>query len=143
MQNIDSGRNRTNMGDGQDRDGMNRDGMGESASEIASTAQEKISEGASAAQEKFGAGAEAVRENAASGLASAANRMRDQSSGQDGMQAQVKGKAADAMENASHYLAEHDSQELWTDLERFVKDHPMQAAAGALVAGYVLAKVTR
>jgi ElaB/YqjD/DUF883 family membrane-anchored ribosome-binding protein len=140
MQNIDSGRNRTNMGDGQNRDGQ---GMSGNASEMASTAQEKINEGASAAQEKFGAGAEAVRENAASGLASAATRMRDQSSSQDGMQAQVKGKAADAMESASHYLTEHDSQELWTDVERFVKDHPMQAAAGALVAGYVLAKVTR
>jgi ElaB/YqjD/DUF883 family membrane-anchored ribosome-binding protein len=136
MQNIDSGRNRTNMGDGQG-------GVGENASEMASAAQEKISEGASAAQEKIGERAEAVRESAASGLASAANRMRDQSSGQDGMQAQVKGKAADAMETASQYLNQHDSQELWTDLERFVKEHPMQAAAGALVAGYVLAKVTR
>ena len=72
MQNIDSGRNRTNMGDGQNRDGQ---GMSGNASEMASTAQEKINEGASAAQEKFGAGAEAVRENAAKKVAAARKKL--------------------------------------------------------------------
>ena len=47
------------------------------------------------------------------------------------------------MDKTATYLKEHDSQELMHDFEDYVKAHPLQAAAGALVAGFVLAKIVR
>jgi len=47
------------------------------------------------------------------------------------------------MDRTASYLKEHDSQELWSEVEAFVKEHPMQAAAGALFAGYMLGKIIR
>ena len=73
----------------------------------------------------------------------AAERMRERADSHEGMQADVATKAADAMDRTASYLKEHDSQELWSEVEAFVKEHPMQAAAGALFAGYMLGKIIR
>lgn len=104
---------------------------------------EQAGEVASKAQEKASSAADAGLDRAASGLHTAAEKMRDRASGTGGMQAQVGEKAADVMDRASSYLQSHDSGELWEDVERFVKDHPMQAAGGALVAGFLLGKIMR
>jgi ElaB/YqjD/DUF883 family membrane-anchored ribosome-binding protein len=69
--------------------------------------------------------------------------MRDRASSTGGVQAQVGERAADYMEKASTYLQDHDSQELWGEVEKFVKEHPMQAAAGALFAGFMLGRMMR
>ena len=97
----------------------------------------------SQAGEKIVAGADAGKERAASGLSVAAERMRERADSHEGMQADVAAKAADAMDKTASYLKEHDSQELWSEVEAFVKEHPMQAAAGALFAGYMLGKIIR
>jgi ElaB/YqjD/DUF883 family membrane-anchored ribosome-binding protein len=98
---------------------------------------------ASKAQEKAGAAADMGVDRAATGLHTAAEKMRDRASSTSGVQAQVGEKAADYMEKASTYLQDHDSQELWGEVEKFVKEHPMQAAAGALFAGFMLGRMMR
>ncbi|MCC6387625.1 MAG: hypothetical protein IT302_09595 [Dehalococcoidia bacterium] len=115
----------------------------ETATEKAEELKDKAGEVRSQAGEKMLAGADAGKERAASGLSMAADRMRERAESHDGMQADVAARAADAMDRTAGYLKEHDSQELWADMEQFVKDHPMQAAAGALFAGYVLGKLMR
>jgi ElaB/YqjD/DUF883 family membrane-anchored ribosome-binding protein len=106
-------------------------------------AGEKMSEGTTAVQERAISGADKGREKAAEGLGSAAEKMRSRAEEDTGMRGTVEGKAAEAMDKTAGYLKEHDSQELMHDLEEYVKAHPMQAAAGALVAGFVLAKIVR
>ncbi|MBI2767490.1 MAG: hypothetical protein HYX53_16465 [Chloroflexi bacterium] len=98
---------------------------------------------AAKAQLKAFAGADVGRERAASGLATAAGRMRERAEDRGGMQAQFGAKAADAMGKTAGYLREHDSNELWDGVRAFIKEHPMQAAAGALFAGYFIGKMMR
>ncbi|MGE5597221.1 MAG: hypothetical protein ACM3S1_14450 [Hyphomicrobiales bacterium] len=114
------------------------------------TATEQMQEKAEQAQEKMGQAATMGRERAdqgitkaASGLHSAADQLRQRSEGKEGMQGQVGTKAADALEKTSSYLKERDSQQIWDDVESFVRENPMQAAAGALVAGFILGRMLR
>ena len=113
------------------------------AGDVAAEAQEKAAGMATKAQDKLHSGAEAGRERAASGLKSAASSLRDRTESTEGLQNQLGTKAADSLEKASGYLEEHDTDEMWERLERMVKEHPMQAAAGALVAGYLLGRIVR
>jgi len=88
-------------------------------------------------------GADTGMDKAAQGLGSAAEKMRMRAEEDQGMRSTVEAKAADAMDKTAGYLKEHDSQELMHEIEEFVKTHPMQAAVGALAAGYVLGKLVR
>lgn len=106
-------------------------------------AKERVAEGTTAVQERVTSGADKGMEKAAEGLGSAAEKMRARASEETGMRATAQEKAADAMDKTAGYLKEHDSQELMHDFEEYVKAHPMQAAAGALVAGFMLAKIVR
>lgn len=106
-------------------------------------ARERATEGATAVQERAMSGADKGLDKAAEGLGSAAEKMRARAGEESGMRATAQEKAAEAMDKTAGYLREHDSQELMHDLEDYVKAHPLQAAAGALVAGFVLAKIVR
>lgn len=106
--------------------------MGERAAEVGSQARTAVQERADQGMEK-----------ASEGLDSAAEKLRSRADKDDGIRGDWEQKTADAMEKTAGYLRDHDSQELMHDLEEFVKTHPLQAAAGALVAGYVLAKIVR
>lgn len=125
-------------------------GVAEQANEIAARAQEKAGEFGEMAQEKAGEVASMAQERAdvgidraAEGLQQAADTMRERAGDHDGMQAQVGTKLADGLEKTAAYLKEHDSAELWDEVEAFVKEHPMQAAAGALVAGFLFGRILR
>lgn len=115
-----------------DRDESFMDRAGETVSEAKSTLGEKLNTGADAGMNK-----------AADGLGSAAEKMRSRAEEDEGVRATVEVKAADAMEKTADFLKTHDSKELMTDLEEFVKAHPIQAAVGALAAGYVIGKIVR
>lgn len=106
-------------------------------------AGELANDGRVAVQEKVVSGVDTGMDKAAQGLESAAEKMRGRAEEDTGVRSTVEEKAADAMGKTAEYLKEHDSQELIHELEEFVKAHPIQAAAGALVAGYVLAKIVR
>lgn len=101
--------------------------------------QDRASEAGSKLHEQADMGID----KAAGGLESAAEQMRDRFADQDGVPAQVGGKMADGLERTAGYLREHDADQIWEDVEAFVKDHPLQSAAGAAIAGFVIARVLR
>ena len=113
------------------------------AEEMAGKAQDKAAELGSTAKDKAMEGAEAGRERAATGLQSAASSLRERGESSEGLQAELSTKAADSLDKASTYLSEHDTGEMWEELERLIKEHPMQAAAGALAAGFFLGRILR
>jgi ElaB/YqjD/DUF883 family membrane-anchored ribosome-binding protein len=47
------------------------------------------------------------------------------------------------METAAAYLKEHSSDEIFKDLEVFVKEHPTQALVGAIFAGFLVGRMMR
>jgi ElaB/YqjD/DUF883 family membrane-anchored ribosome-binding protein len=83
------------------------------------------------------------RERVAEGAAAAAERVREESESRGGIQAKVGLKAADSMEQAAGYLRDHETAEMWSDFERYAKEHPMQAVGGAVLAGFVLGRILR
>jgi ElaB/YqjD/DUF883 family membrane-anchored ribosome-binding protein len=115
-------------------------GQGES---FGQKAGETATEAKTAVQDRVVSGADTGMDKAAQGLGSAADKMRTRAEDDQGMRSTIEVKAADAMDKTASYLKEHDSQELMHDIEEFVKAHPMQAAVGALAAGYVLGKIVR
>ncbi len=54
-----------------------------------------------------------------------------------------KDKAAEGMSRTAEYLREHDTSRMWDDLEIFVRQHPLQAIAGAIFAGFIFARMIR
>jgi ElaB/YqjD/DUF883 family membrane-anchored ribosome-binding protein len=87
--------------------------------------------------------AESGREGAASALDSAAERLEDRAASSSGVQAATAERAAQGMQAAAGYLKEHDTAEVWDDLEQYVKAHPMQSVAVAVAAGLVIGRALR
>lgn len=109
------------------------------ASEMSSTVQDQASEYGQKIQEQADTGID----KAASGLQKAADQMRSRMNQQGGTQGQVGTKVADGLEKSATYLRDHEANEIWDDVEQWVKDHPIQSAAGAAVAGFVIARILR
>jgi ElaB/YqjD/DUF883 family membrane-anchored ribosome-binding protein len=120
------------------RDMSGRD-MGDKARDTADTARDKASDLGQKAQHQ----AEVGKDKAAGGMESAADKLREQASKSDGMTAKAGTKAADTMERSADYLREHDTGEILDDVEQYVKDHPMQAVAGAVIGGFVIGRILR
>jgi ElaB/YqjD/DUF883 family membrane-anchored ribosome-binding protein len=85
--------------------------------------------------------ADAGRVKAADGMDRAAERLRQQSP--EGAAGAVAERTADAAERTATYLREHDTKQMWTDMERYVQEHPMQGVAGALAAGFLIGRMLR
>jgi ElaB/YqjD/DUF883 family membrane-anchored ribosome-binding protein len=107
------------------------------ASEMGQKAQETASKAGEKAQEKVDQG----MDSAAGGMESAASKLREQAENMDGMPAQAGTKVADTMERTAGYLREHDSAEIMDDIEQYVREHPMQAVAGAIVGGFLIGRI--
>ena len=118
-------------------------GMQEKAMDKASEMRGMASEKASEYSGKLHEGADAGVNRAAEGLEKAAVQLRDRAENGGGMQEKVGVRVADSLDKTSQYLRDHEATEIWSDVERFVQQHPMQAAVGAAVAGYVVAKVLK
>ena len=106
--------------------------MGDNAKRQASEVGDKVTEQADEATTKAGGSIENV-----------AGKLREQAEGQSGVTAQAGTKVADTMESTASYLKEHDTQEMLDDLERYVREHPMQALAGAVVGGFLIGRILR
>ena len=104
----------------------------------ANKAQDKAMEYGQVAQERVEAG----KDTAAEGLQSVAEKVREKAGG-DGMTAQAGTKVADTMEKTAGYLREHETGEIMEDIERYVRDHPMQAVAGAVIGGFIIGRMLR
>jgi hypothetical protein len=130
---------------------------GDRAEEISAAAQDKAQEYGQKAED-FGARAQGTaqqygekaqeqadkaREQTAGGMERAAEMVRERTEGSSGMQAQVGAKAADTLDNASIYLKSHNTTEIWNDVEVYAKEHPGQALAGAILAGFLLGRILR
>jgi ElaB/YqjD/DUF883 family membrane-anchored ribosome-binding protein len=117
-------------------------GMGaqvrEKAGEYAGAAQEKAAEYGRAAQEQ----AEVGKERAAEGMQRMAEQLRERTP-DEGVTAAAGQKVAEGMERTAGYLREHEMTEMWSDLEEYVRQHPMQAMAGAVFAGFVIGRMIR
>lgn len=110
----------------------------EQAQEYGERGREMASEMTSRGQEAAGQAAD----GAASGMERAATALRERADG-DGTQGKVAAGAADRMEQAAGYLREGDAQQMWEDIERFVQEHPLQAAAAAVGAGFIVGRILR
>ena len=104
---------------------------------------EKMQDKASNVGSKIQEQADVTRETAAGGLEKTADQMRDRLADKGGVQGQVGTKIADGLERTAVYLREHETEQIWNDVEKFVNEHPLQSAAGAAVAGFVIARVLR
>jgi ElaB/YqjD/DUF883 family membrane-anchored ribosome-binding protein len=114
------------------------------------TAMDKAQELGSATAEKMGEVGSKLHDTAdmgvnraAEGLDQASTQLREKASEMGGVQEKLGVRMADGLDKTSGYLREHEAQEIMTDVEKFVREHPMQAAVTAAVAGYVIAKVLK
>ncbi|OAI38966.1 hypothetical protein AYO38_08615 [bacterium SCGC AG-212-C10] len=96
----------------------------------------------SGAMTKVQDGVEGGKEKLADGIGSAAETMRERMDG-DGAVAKAGTMAADSLEKTASYLRDHESGELWADVQEYVKQHPASALVGALAAGFVLSRIVR
>lgn len=122
----------SSTGFGGTESGNEGNSFGQQAGQVGSQAKEKVMSGADTGMDK-----------AAEGLGTAAEKMRMRAEEGDGVKSTVEARAADAMDKTATYLRDHDTEQLMHDIEEFVRNHPLQAAAGALVAGYVIGKIVR
>jgi ElaB/YqjD/DUF883 family membrane-anchored ribosome-binding protein len=105
-----------------------RDTMSQKATEFTDKARERTDEGMN---------------KAAGAMDDTAQKLRDRTEGQGGVQAKAGEKVAEGMEKTAGYLREKDTQQIMDDVEDYVREHPVQAIAGALVGGFVLARILR
>jgi ElaB/YqjD/DUF883 family membrane-anchored ribosome-binding protein len=127
---------------GESFDGGNgqSDGQGGAVQHAMETGKAKATDVAHSLQERTEQG----RERAAGGLENAASQLRSNFAGDgEGVKGQVGVKVADSLEKTAVYLRDHETDQIWSDVETFVTEHPVQAAAGALVAGFVLGRMLR
>jgi ElaB/YqjD/DUF883 family membrane-anchored ribosome-binding protein len=82
------------------------------------------------------------REEASSKLESVADQLRERASS-DGTKGEMAERAAVGMERTADYLREHSTGDMTADLEAYVREHPMQGVAAAVVAGFVIGRVLR
>jgi len=100
-------------------------------------AQMKVSEFKDKAQQQ----AELSREKAATATEHAASQLREKAMQQGGKPGEIGTKVADKLHTTSGYVQQHDTMEILDDIEKFVRDHPLQAVGAAVVAGFVLARI--
>lgn len=119
------------------------DGGERTAMEKAHQLQDMASEKATEVGAKLQDTADMGVNRAAEGLDQASVQLRERATEMGGVQEKLGVRMADGLDKTSGYLREHEANEIWTDVEKFVREHPMQAAVTAAVAGYVVAKVLK
>ncbi len=107
--------------------------------DFTSSAQDKATELGDKAQQTADEG----MNKAAEGMESAADKLRERAEHSDGMTAEAGTKVADTMEKTAGYLRENDTTAILDDVETYVREHPMQALAGAIIGGFVIGRVLR
>lgn len=110
----------------------------------ARSVSDKVGERAGEARERAGEMVEERRDDAANALERAANRMHDNADGMSsGVGSQVVGGAAEQTERAADYIRSHGAGDVMSDMESYVRDHPMQGLAAAVAAGFVVGRMLR
>src|SRR4051812_13779042 len=123
---------------------------GQEPTKLMDKAKEQLEPGMDKAKEQLEGGLDKAKDQvdsgidkAAEGLESTAERIKGMTGDGEGMPAQAGTKVAESMESAATYLKEHSSDEIFKDLEVFVKEHPTQALVGAVFAGFLVGRIMR
>lgn len=82
-------------------------------------------------------------ERTAEGLDTLAETLRDRAQQGDARLSSQVTAAANWLSQASEYLRGHDTEDLMTDFERFVRHQPVESVAGAIALGYLLGRIRR
>jgi ElaB/YqjD/DUF883 family membrane-anchored ribosome-binding protein len=85
---------------------------------------------------------EAIQRSAA-GVEHAAEELRVGAERATDFESRAAERMAEGMERTAGYLRESDTRRIIDDVEKYVRGHPFQAVAGALVGGFVLARILR
>jgi ElaB/YqjD/DUF883 family membrane-anchored ribosome-binding protein len=72
-----------------------------------------------------------------------ADTIREKVDGQGGIREKAGMAVADKMEDSAKYLRDHDAEEVMADVERYVKEHPLQAVVGAVAIGFLAGRILR
>lgn len=128
--------------------GQSGDGAGGTVTNMMDKAKEQLEPTMDKAKEQLDGGVDKAKDQvdagidkAASGLESTAEKIKGMTGEGEGMPAQAGVKVAKGMETAAAYLKEHSSDEIFKDLEVFVKEHPTQALVGAIFAGFLVGRM--
>lgn len=129
------------MGKGMDQGdaGNMQDKMTEKAGEYGRMAQDKAGEYGRVAQENIEKG----KGVAAESMGRLATQVRERTATSEGMAATAGETVASTMEGTAAYLREHEVADIWGDMERYAREHPMQAVAGAVVAGFLIGRMIK
>jgi hypothetical protein len=85
---------------------------------------------------------EAAR-RAAGTMEDAANALREGGERAGSAQIRAADRVADRMERTAGYLRENDTAHIVDDVENFIREHPLRSLAGAMVGGFVIARILR
>lgn len=108
------------------------------ASEIVDTAKQKSAEIGTAAAGKV----ESAMSATGARMADLAQTVREKAP-QEGKPAEIAATAAEALERGGTYLNDADLTMVRSDLERVIREHPLEAMLVGLGIGYLLARATR
>ena len=81
------------------------------------------------------------RVQAATSLERAAGKLHEQATETDGLPAEAGARVAEGMETAATYLRDHTPHNMVTNVESYVRAHPVRALAGGVIAGLVIGRV--
>lgn len=109
------------------------------AKDAAETAKAKTDQAAGQAQAK----ADQSMDQAATGLGTAADKLREQGAQQGGTAGNAAAKTADTLDSASGYLRDKDTNQILDDVEALVRRRPVESLAVAAGVGFVLSKIFR
>ena len=89
--------------------------------------------------------ADAGRERAAEGMHTAAEQVREKAEQLPGGErtGEIVQKAADKMDSAAGYMREHDVNEMMTDFQQIVRDHPRESLIAAAAVGFLVGRAMR
>ena len=122
---------------------MGGGGAMDEARDLADQARTTASAAASEAGDRAYDAVETGRESAASGLERAASSLEQRAQGTEGMPAMAAERSAEGMQSAAGYLRQHDSAEIWQDVEHYVQQYPVRSLLGAIATGFIVGRMLR
>ena len=84
--------------------------------------------------------ADASLDRAAEGAHRVAETLHQRAGQFDGLRHDANERVAETVDRTADYLKDHDSQQLFGDMKSYVRRHPLQAVAGAIVGGLLFGK---